>query len=151
MIIRPGLFQRRITMAATLASISVSKHSFDELLARLIQTADEAKLAEVVAPLTPAQRASLAVFCYSRAHLNSIGLAIAATCELNTLLQAAPSNACGQAIFAQSRQRPKAEDRRATGARARITLARSASGNSALAAIIANLAQEEDIAEPLSA
>jgi hypothetical protein len=138
-------------MTAAFASISVSKHSFDELLARLIKTSDEEKIPEIVAPLTPAQRASLAVFCYSRGHLNSIGLAIAATCELNTLLQAAPSNACGQAIFAQSRERPKVEGRRTSGSRARITLARSASGNSALAALIANLAHEEDVVEPLSA
>src|SRR5262245_31697489 len=98
--IRSGLNARRIEMGAAVQSSRAAKQSFDEMLARLIQTADEDKIPEVVAPLTPAQRASLAVFCYGRAHLNAIGLAIAATCELNSLLQAAPSNACGHAIFA---------------------------------------------------
>ena len=37
-------------------------------------------VSDIVAHLTPSERARLAVFCYGRAHLNAIGLAIAATC-----------------------------------------------------------------------
>ena len=61
--------------------------------------------AEIVADLTASERARLAVFCYGRAHLNEIGLAIAATCELEQLLGAATSATAGRAIFAQSRDR----------------------------------------------
>ena len=38
-------------------------------------------LAELVATVAPEVRAMLAIYCYRRAHLASIGLAIAATCE----------------------------------------------------------------------
>jgi hypothetical protein len=130
-------------MTALHQSSLAPRHSFDEVLARLIQTADQERIPEIVAPLTPSQRARLAVFCYGRAHLNSIGLAIAATCDLHSLMQAAPSNACGNAIFALSREPRKSHDRAGSGSRARITLARSASGNSALANIIANVARDE--------
>ncbi len=130
-------------MAALQLSSPATGNSFDEVLARLIQTADQDKIPEVVAPLTAAQRARLAVFCYSRAHLNGIGLAIAATCDLPSLMQAAPSNAAGNVIFTQSREPRKTDHRQTGGARARITLARSASGNSGLASIIANVARDE--------
>ena len=130
-------------MAALQLSSPASGNSFDEVLARLIQTAEPDKIPEIVAPLTAAQRARLAVFCYGRAHLNGIGLAIAATCDLHSLMQAAPSNAAGNVIFTQSRERPKTGGRQTGGARARITLARSASGNSGLATIIANVARDE--------
>jgi hypothetical protein len=129
---------------AALHELSLApEHTFDEVLARLIQTADQHQIPEIVAPLTVAQRARLAVFCYGRAHLNGIGLAIAATCDLHSLMHAAPSNAAGNVIFAQSRDRPKVANRPGSGSRSRITLARSASGNSALATLIANLASEE--------
>ena len=130
-------------MAALQLSSPETGISFDEVLARLIRTADRDKIPEVVAPLTAAQRARLAVFCYGRAHLNGIGLAIAATCDLHSLMEAAPSNAAGNVIFTQSRERPKTDDRPTGGSRARITLARSASGNSGLATIIANVARDE--------
>jgi hypothetical protein len=130
-------------MAALQLSSPATGNSFDEMLARLIQTADADKIPEIVAPLTAAQRSRLAVFCYSRAHLNGIGLAIAATCDLHSLMQAAPSNAAGNVIFMQSREPPKTNRRPPGGGRARITLARSASGNSGLATIIANVACDE--------
>jgi hypothetical protein len=37
---------------------------------------------------SPVERANLAVFCYRKAHLNRVGLAIAATCDRDTLIAA---------------------------------------------------------------
>jgi hypothetical protein len=116
--------------------------SLDAVLARLVRArAQEA--AGIVAPLPARQRADLAMFCYSRAHLHEIGLAIAATCDGSALMQAAPSNAAGHLIFAQSRARPRPAERARTGSRSRVTLAKSASGNSELADLIAGIAREE--------
>jgi hypothetical protein len=47
----------------------------------------------------------LAVYCYRRAHLASIGLAIAATCEKDDLTQL-EGNA-GAALFERSREGPQ--------------------------------------------
>src|SRR5262249_1472815 len=55
-------------------------------------------VAEIVADLTPSERARLAVFCYGRAHLNLIGLAIAATCGLEQLIGATHSVTAGRTI-----------------------------------------------------
>jgi hypothetical protein len=129
-------------MAGLHAPVSSGRDSFDEVLSRLIR-ADERNIPDIVSALSPRQRASLAVFCYGRGHLYQIGLAVAATCDLHSLMQAAPSNAAGQALFELSRERPKPADRAASGSRPRITLARSASGNSGLAKIIATLARDE--------
>ena len=46
-------------------------------------------------------------FCYARAHLHGIGLTIAATCDLTTLVQKFGA-AVGQVLFDQSRERPLA-------------------------------------------
>ena len=43
-------------------------------------------LNELIATVSPIARALLAVYCYRRAHLASIGLAIAATCEEDDLI-----------------------------------------------------------------
>jgi len=119
-----------------------AKNSFDDVLARLIR-ANGKNIAEIVAALPARERASLAVFCYSRGHLHQIGVAVAATCDLNSLMQAAPSNAAGNMLFTLSREQPKTNERAVAGSRGRITLARSASGNSGLPAMIARLAREE--------
>jgi len=109
--------------------------SFDAVLTRLMRaTAQDA--ASIVAPLPPSQRAHLAMFCYRRAHLQEIGLAIAATCDQHALMEAAPPSAAGTLIYAQSRQRPKSAER-ANGPRSRITVAKSASSDLDLAALIA--------------
>jgi hypothetical protein len=42
-------------------------------------------LNELIATVSPTARVLLAVYCYRRAHLASIGLAIAATCEEDEL------------------------------------------------------------------
>jgi hypothetical protein len=79
-------------------------------------------LNELIATVPPKARALLAVYCYRRAHLASIGLAIAATCEKDDLTWQGGS--AGAALFERSREAPKASpaDGHATGRR-KITLA----------------------------
>ena len=121
--------------------------AIEAMLARLLR-AKEQDIAAIVGEMPERQRAELAVFCYSRAHLHQIGFTIAALCDLPALMQASPSNAAGHLLFEQSRSRPKQEERASGGSRSRITLAKSASGNSALASIIAGIASDELAAEP---
>jgi hypothetical protein len=75
----------------------------EELIGRLyvspIQDIDS-----IVSQLPPGPRGSLAAFCYSRAHLRDIGLAIAATCDLETLVDA--GGRAGTKLFEISRERP---------------------------------------------
>jgi len=52
----------------------------------------------------PNVRARLAIYCYRRAHLESIGLAIAATCEKDNLTAVAGSS--GAILFHRSREAP---------------------------------------------
>ena len=59
-------------------------------------------LNELVATVSPEARALLAVYCYRCAHLSSIGLAIAATCEKDAL-NFAGGNA-GAMLFERSRE-----------------------------------------------
>src|SRR5208282_845087 len=79
-------------------------------------------LREIIATVTPAARALLAVYCYRRAHLASIGLAIAATCEKDELAWFGGNTRA--ALFERSREAPQSSsaDTRATGRR-KITLA----------------------------
>jgi hypothetical protein len=59
-------------------------------------------LNELIATVSPETRALLAMYCYRRAHLVSIGLAIAATCEKDDL-SLAGGNA-GTMLFERSRE-----------------------------------------------
>src|SRR5580704_13211557 len=78
-------------------------------------------LNELIATVPPTARTLLAVYCYRRAHLASIGLAIAATCEKEDLT-ALGGNA-GATLFERSREAPQPLlDVRANGRR-KITLA----------------------------
>ena len=65
-----------------------------------------AEVSEIASKLDARERATLAVFCYSRAHLNSIGLALAAECSLDHLSAAAGSQVAGTTLYAQSRELP---------------------------------------------
>ena len=56
----------------------------DELLGEMYRASAHG-LDELIATVSPAARALLAVYCYRRAHLASIGLAIAATCDKDDL------------------------------------------------------------------
>jgi len=77
------------------------------------------KLIEAIPQTT---RAMLAVYCYRRAHLASIGLAIAATCEKDDL-SAFGGNA-GAILFERSREAPVSSSAAMhTSDRKKITLA----------------------------
>jgi hypothetical protein len=56
----------------------------------------------LIATVAPTARALLAVYCYRRAHLASIGLVIAASCEKDDL--ASVGGNAGAALFERSRE-----------------------------------------------
>ena len=63
-------------------------------------------LNELIATVPPTLRGMLAMYCYRRAHLASIGLAIAATCGEDDLARYGGN--AGTALFAKSREAPEA-------------------------------------------
>jgi hypothetical protein len=63
-------------------------------------------LNELIATVSPTARALLAVYCYRRAHLASIGLAIATTCEKDELTSVGGN--AGATLFERSREAAKA-------------------------------------------
>ena len=63
-------------------------------------------LAELIDNILPEVRASLAVYCYRRAHLASIGLAIAASCDEGDL--AMQGGNLGANLFTKSRAKETA-------------------------------------------
>jgi hypothetical protein len=79
-------------------------------------------LNELIAAVAPTARARLAVYCYRRAHLASIGLTIAASCEKDDLT-ALGGNA-GASLFERSREAPHSSPLEArVNGRRKITLA----------------------------
>lgn len=62
-------------------------------------------LSQLIATVSPTARILLALFCYRRAHLASIGLAIAATCEKDELTWLGGN--AGAVLFERSREAPK--------------------------------------------
>ena len=79
-------------------------------------------LNELIATVSPTARVLLAVYCHRRAHLASIGLAIAATCEKDELTSVGGN--AGAILFERSREAPKSLSINAyTDARRKITLA----------------------------
>ena len=93
----------------------------DQMLGEIYR-ASEHGLNELIATVPPTARALLAVYCYRRAHLASIGLAIAATCK-EVDLTSLGGNA-GAMLFERSRKAPQPSltDARASSRR-KITLA----------------------------
>ena len=79
------------------------------------------EVAKVVSTFAAEQRARLALFCYNRTHMRDIGLAVAATCDLGTLVEVGA--AVGHALFTLSRERPQPETKPLVG-RHQITLAK---------------------------
>ena len=78
-------------------------------------------LNELIATVSPTTRASLAVYCYRRAHLASIGLAIAATCEEDDLTSLGGN--AGAMLFERSRKAPQSRPADASSSsRRKITL-----------------------------
>ena len=79
-------------------------------------------LPELIATVSPDVRAALAMYCYRRGHLKSIGLAIASTCEMYDLETV--GGTAGAALFARSRETaPPAPAASQYVARQKITLA----------------------------
>jgi hypothetical protein len=96
----------------------------DELVGRLYRAGENA-VADLLSGLSLGDRANLAMYCYRKSHLRRTGLAIAATCDRTTLIQAW-GTALGQAIFAQSRECAVDADRSPISRRPKVTLAQSA-------------------------
>ena len=84
------------------------------------------QVGDIVASLEESERAKLAVFCYGRAHLNAIGLAVAAHCGLDHLVAASGSSVAGRALHTQSRELPPPAPRTYASRRS-VTLASSVS------------------------
>jgi hypothetical protein len=103
-----------------------------EALARLYGAASQS-IDDVVQDLTASERARLAVFCYGRAHLNAIGLRLAAQCSLDHLIAASNSATAGHTLFAQSREQSERSEKPAR--RAAITLASAVSSHLAARAV----------------
>ena len=59
-------------------------------------------LPELIATVSPDVRAALAIYCYRRGHLKSIGLAIASTCNAHDLETV--GGTAGTALYARSRE-----------------------------------------------
>jgi hypothetical protein len=92
----------------------------DQMLGEIYR-ASEHGLNELIATVPPTARALLAVFCYRRAHLASIGLAIAATCEEDDLTSLGGN--AGAMLFERSREAPRSRLADAgTSNRRKITL-----------------------------
>lgn len=95
----------------------------DELVGRIYRAGPK-RAGEEVAALSAAERANLATFCYARAHLHEIGLAIAALCDLRELLDAAGT--AGSTLYAQSRNHATAAEAAPVTRKRAISLARFA-------------------------
>jgi hypothetical protein len=101
-----------------------------DALSRLYGAAAQS-IDDILANLTASERARLAVFCYGRAHLNAIGLRIAAQCALDQLIAASQSPTAGHALFSRSRADLRSEK---PARRPAITLASVGSNRGAHAA-----------------
>jgi hypothetical protein len=95
-----------------------------EALVGRLYGATQGAVMEMLDQFSLSERANLAMYCYRKAHLHEIGLAIAATCD-QTTLEKTWGTALGKVLYAQSRERP-ADQPKVTSARSKITLARSA-------------------------
>jgi hypothetical protein len=92
----------------------------DELLGELCR-ANDLYIPNFVHSLAPDVRASLALFCYRRTHLHSMGLAIAGTCDEDDLVWAGGS--VGAFIFTCSREAARQEAPSPRADRRKVTLA----------------------------
>ena len=92
----------------------------DELLGELYR-ANDLSVPGFVYTLAPDIRASLALFCYRRSHLHSMGLAIAASCEEDNLVWAGGS--VGAFVFTCSREAAPQKVLSPRADRRKITLA----------------------------
>lgn len=101
-----------------------SSTAMDELIGRL-HGSPTRSIDGLVSNLPEDQRGNLAVFCYGRAHLHEVALAIAATCTVDALVHAGGKP--GIFLYEQSR-RPSENGHSISGTRrVRISLATNAS------------------------
>src|SRR5215471_5642722 len=112
---------KTLTTAGPAPQIDDDQEVPAELIGRLYR-ATESSVFEMLPELSVQDRAYLAMFCYRKSHLHRIGLAIAATCDENVLVQTW-GTALGQTLYAQSREAPPAPARAPGQHRAKITLA----------------------------
>ena len=91
----------------------------DELLGTLYRASPHG-LAELVETVSSDVRAMLALFCYRRAHLHSLSLAIAASCNERDLTE--QGGTVGATLFALSREAPATSPVSAQSSRRSITL-----------------------------
>jgi hypothetical protein len=93
----------------------------DELLGEIYRASAHG-LSALISTVSPKARVLLAVYCYRRTHLASIGLTIAAICDKDDLTQLGGN--AGTVLFERSREAPQqsSDDTRAI-ARRKITLA----------------------------
>jgi hypothetical protein len=94
----------------------------EELLGELYRAND--LVPGFVSTLAPDIKALLALFCYRRSHLRSIGLGIAASCDQDNLARAGGN--VGAFLFASSRELPPHIASSSRGNRRKITLAMGA-------------------------
>jgi hypothetical protein len=92
----------------------------DDLLGELYR-ANDLLVPGFVSTLPPDVRAFLALFCYRRSHLHSMGLGIAASCDKDNLVWAGGS--VGAFLFASSREVSPQVALSPRGNRRKITLA----------------------------
>jgi hypothetical protein len=92
----------------------------DDLLGELYR-ANDLFVPGFVSTLPPDVRASLALFCYRRSHLHSMGLGIAASCDEDNLVRAGGS--VGAFLFVSSREVPQQAVSSPRSNRRKITLA----------------------------
>ena len=92
----------------------------DEMLGEMYRASAHG-LNELIATVSPTARVLLAVYCYRRTHLASIGLAIAATCEKDDL--AGLGGNAGAVLFERSREAPQSSSASHASDRRKITLA----------------------------
>jgi len=93
----------------------------DELLGQLY-AASTLGLHDLVATVPPTVRTMLALFCYHRSHLHSLGLSIAASCDEDDLVRL--GGRVGATLFARSREAPQPQPLASHHAnRRKITLA----------------------------
>ena len=90
--------------------------------AERLYRAGEGQAATLVAGFSAMQRADLAVYCYHKAHLHRIGLAIAATCE-RSVLELSWGRTLGRVLYEQSRELALAPAPLANPYRPAVTLA----------------------------
>ena len=113
-----------LKVASGLAEYHADQTAMSAALDRLYGAATS-HVSEIVSRLLERERATLAVFCVGRAHLNAIGLAVAAQCSLDHLTEAAGSPVAGSTLYAQSRESSLAVSR-SPGHRRAVTLATGA-------------------------